>query len=307
MLGINETTLALWLLNCMLAYSAFAVLTGGSFTLAYVAFVAVGAYTAGIGSVNHGWSLPEEMVVAPVIAGLASLVIARPLERLSGVYLSIASVGVVGLLQVLLLNFDGLTGGAIGISGVDPPVGLGLLGACVVILVLVLRQVQVSNLGRAIRMTRVDPLVAGAMGVNIGRLRLGLFVLSAVIGAEAGVLHAHYFGLVTPDDYGFTTVVQLLAMVIIGGVGSWAGPLIGAAVFTLLPEWLRSFGDWRDVVTGVLLLLIIVVSREGLVGAAKTQWHRRHHRRVMAEGPLTEPPSQPTDLNSALAGAEEDS
>jgi len=305
MLGINDTTIELWLLNCMLAYSAFAVLTGGSFTLAYVAFVAVGAYTAGIGSVDHGWSLPQEMVVAPLLAGLAALVIARPLERLSGVYLSIASVGVVGLLQVLLLNLDGLTGGAIGITGIDPPIGIGLLAACVAILALILRQLQVSNFGRAIRMTRVDPLVAGAMGVNVGRLRLWLFVLSAVIGAEAGVLRGHYFGLVTPDEYGFTTVVQLLAMVIIGGVGSWLGPLIGAAVFTLLPEWLRSFGDWREVVTGVLLLVIIIVSREGLVGAARTQWHRRRHRRGVADDAAADPPPA-TSLNGALAGGEED-
>jgi branched-chain amino acid transport system permease protein len=278
MLGINETLVELWLLNCLLAYSAYIVLTGGSFTLAYVAFIAIGAYTAGIGVTEHGFSLAEGLLVAPVCAGALALLIGRPLERLSGIYLSIASVGVVGLVQVLLLNLDGTTGGALGIPGINPPVSIALLVVAVVLVAIALRQVQHSNVGRAIRMTRIDPLVAGAMGVNVKRLRLWLFFGSAIIGCEAGVLRAHYFGFVTPEDYGFDMVVQLLAMVIIGGMGSWVGPLVGAAIFTLLPEWLRSFGDWRDVVTGVLLLAIIIVSREGVVGALRVQAHRQRQR-----------------------------
>ena len=278
MLGITDTLDELWLLGCLLAYSAYIVLNGGSFTLAYVAFVATGAYVAAIGATRHGLTLWTGLLIAPVLAAALALLIARPLERLSGIYLSIASVGVVGLSQVLLINLDEQTGGALGIPAIPLTVGLWHLAAAVAIVALLVRQVERSDLGRGIRMMRIDPLLAGALGVNVRRLRVWLFVGSAIVGAEAGVLRAHYFGFVTPSDYGFHLVVTLLATVIIGGVGSWIGPLLGAAIFTLLPEWLRSFGDWRDAVTGGLLLLIIIVSREGLMGAARLQWHRHRHR-----------------------------
>jgi len=277
-LGLTDTLIELWLLNCLLAYSAYVVLNGGAFSFAYVAFIAIGAYTVAIVTVKEGGSTLEAIVIAPIICGLIALVLARPLERLSGVYLAIVSISFVGLVQVLLVNLEDLTGGALGIAGVPLIVEMWWLALAVVVVALVLRQIERSNLGRAIRMTRVDPLVAGAMGVNVRRVRLWLFVASAALGGVAGVIRANYFGFVTPSDYGFNLVVLLLAMVIIGGVGSWVGPLIGAFIFTMLPEWLRSFGDWRDVVTGALLLLIIIVSREGVAGTIRLQWHRHKHR-----------------------------
>ncbi len=277
-LGLSETLIELWLLNCLLAYSAYIVLNGGSFSFAYVAFIAIGAYTVAIITVKEGGSTLTAVLVAPVICAAIALVLARPLERLSGVYLAIVSISFVGIVQVLLINLEDLTGGALGLAGVPLIVEMWWLALAVIVVALVVRQIERSNLGRAIRMTRVDPLVAGAMGVNVRRVRLWLFVGSAALGGVAGVIRANYFGFVTPSDYGFNLVVLLLAMVIIGGVGSWVGPLIGAFIFTMLPEWLRSFGDWRDIVVGALLLLIIIVSREGVAGTIRLQWHKQRHR-----------------------------
>lgn len=286
-LGLTDTLIELWLLNCLLAYSAYIVLTSGAFSFAYVAFIAIGAYTTAFLTAKHGGNIGEAIVIAPILCGLIALVLARPLERLSGVYLAIVSISFVGLVQVLLINLEGLTGGALGIAGIPLIVQMWWLALAVIVVALVLRQIERSNLGRAIRMTRVDPLVAGAMGVNVRRVRLWLFVASAALGGAAGVIRAHYFGFVTPSDYGFNLVVLLLAMVIIGGVGSWVGPLIGAFIFTMLPEWLRSFGDWRDVVTGALLLLIIIVSREGVAGTIRLQWYK-HKRRFTGRKPAAE-------------------
>lgn len=295
-LGIDQSIVELWLLNSLLAYSAYIVLTSGAFSFAYVAFIAVGAYTAGILATKHGGTLVEALIIAPIISGLVALVIARPLERLSGVYLAIVSVSLVGLVQVLLVNLDKLTNGPLGIAGIPLIIHTWELVLGVVLVALIMRQVERSNLGRAIRMTRLDPLVAGAMGVNVRRVRLWLFVASAVVAAIAGVLRGYYLGFIVPTDYGFDLVILLLAMVIIGGVGSWVGPLIGAAIFTLLPQWLQSFGDWRDVITGVLLLIIIIVSREGLASAIALQWHRQRARMarrgsppVAADGDAAEP------------------
>lgn len=302
-LGLTDTLIELWLLNCLLAYSAYIVLNGGAFSFAYVAFIAIGAYTAGIVTVKEGGSTITALLVAPVIAAFVALLLARPLERLSGVYLAIVSISFVGLIQILAINLEDLTGGALGLAGVPLIVELWWLALTVIVVALVVRQIERSNLGRAIRMTRVDPLVAGAMGVNVRRVRLWLFVASAALGAAAGVIRAHYFGFVTPSDYGFNLVVLLLAMVIIGGVGSWVGPLIGAFIFTMLPEWLRSFGDWRDVVTGVLLLLIIIVSREGVAGAIRLQWHRQKRRlRGKPAAPEGEDPGVEDEAEGALVG-----
>ena len=221
---INSTLIELWLLNSILAYSAYIVLTGGAFSFAYVAFIAVGAYTAANLTVKHGHSILWGLVAAPVISAVVALVLAKPLERLSGVYLAIASISVVGIVQVLLVNWTKLTGGPLGIAGIPLVLEPWHLALVVIAIALTVRQLERSNLGRAIRMTRLDPIVAGTMGVDVRRVRLWLFVGSAVLGSWAGVLRAHYFGFVTPDDYGFNLVILLLAMVIIGGVGQLDRP-----------------------------------------------------------------------------------
>ncbi len=293
MLGISLTIVQLWLLNSLLAYSAYLGMTSGSFSIAYVAFIGVGGYTAGILSTEYGWSFPANLVVAPVLTAVVALILVRPLERLSGVYLAVASVGIVALFQVLLFNFEGLTKGASGIPKIPLSVGTWTLAAGVAVVAIVLRQLERSDLGRAIRMTRLDPIVAVSLGVNVRRLRVWLFVASAFVGGIAGVMRAHYFGYVSPESYSFDLVIVLLAMVVIGGIGSWIGPLLGAAIFTLLPEWLQDFGLWRELVTGALLLLIVIVTREGLVGATRYGWYtlrrRMQHRGVAAEGMAVAP------------------
>jgi branched-chain amino acid transport system permease protein len=264
-------------------------MTSGSFSIAYVAFIGVGGYTAGILSTEHGFSFWENLAVAPFLTAFVALVLVRPLERLSGVYLAVASVGIVALFQVLLFNFSGLTKGAAGIPRIPLSVGTWHLAGVLAVVALVLRQLERSSIGRAIRMTRLDPIVAVSLGVNVRRLRVWLFVASAFAAGIAGVMRAHYFGYVSPEAYSFDLVIILLAMVVIGGIGSWIGPLVGAAIFTLLPEWLQDFGVWRDLVTGALLLLIVIATREGLVGAARFGWYslqRRLRHRAAGEVPL---------------------
>jgi branched-chain amino acid transport system permease protein len=283
MLGISQTTIELFLLNCLMAYSAYVVLTGGAFSFAYVAFIGTGAYIAGVGTVHHGFTFVESLVIAPVVCAIAAAIIAQPLERLSGVYLAIASVSLVGLFQVLLINLEGVTGGALGVVAIPLWTTDVILFVAVVIVAAAMWLIARSRLGSEIRAMRVDPIVAQSMGVNVPRLKLSLFVGSAFLAAIAGVLRAYYFGYVVPGDYGFNLVILLLAMVIIGGVGSWPGPLIGAAIFTLLPEWLEPLGEWRNLVTGALLLLIVIVSREGVLGALHQWFYRLRAGRPAAE------------------------
>jgi branched-chain amino acid transport system permease protein len=294
-LGITITLVQIWLLNCLMAYSAYLGLISGAFSFAYVAFIGVGAYTAGILATQHGFPWWQNIIVAAAICGVAALVLVRPLERVSGIYLAIASVALVGLFQILLVNFSGLTKGASGIPGVPLTMTTTKLVIAVVLVALLLRQLERSDIGRAIRMTRADPIVAVSLGVNVRRLRVVLFVVSAIFAGFAGAMRAHYFGYVAPDVYSFDLVITLLAIVIIGGIGSWVGPLVGAAIFTMLPEWLQSFGEWRDFITGALLLVIVIVSREGITGAVKYAWYQLRRRRSRAAA---------SDSTSAVFNAE---
>ena len=294
------TLLELFLMNALMAYAAYLGMVTGAFSIAYVAFIGVGAYAAAIFSTDYGWPMLANLFVAPVICAAAALALVRPLERLSGIYLAIASVGIVALFQILLFNFQELTGGAEGIRNVPLTVDPWMLILALVLIALVLRQVQRSDIGRAIRMARLDPIVAGSLGVNIRRLSLWMFVASAFLGGLAGVLRGHYFGFVSPEVYGFELVVILLAMVIVGGVGSWVGPIVGAAIFTVLPEWLAPFGEWRDVIVGALLLLIIIVTREGLTGAAAYGWYvlRRRYDVRRAAAQAAEPEVAPLEWSA---------
>ena len=297
-LGIGGTVVELWLLNCILAYSAYAVLNGGTFSLATVAFVALGGYTAGIMAIHSGGPLVLQIVVAGVIAAVAGFAIARPLERVSGVYLALTSLSLVGLVQVLLTNFN-FTGGAVGLVSIPLDIHMWMLIVAVVVIALGARQVERSRVGRAIRMVRLDPVVAGSVGVNVRRVRVWLFVVSAVIGAVGGVLQAHYFGFVLPDNYGFDLVINLLAMVIVGGLGSWQGPLVGAAIFTIVPQWLLSFGDWSNAVLGLILLVVVIVTREGIVGTIRLEWHNRIKPLARRRGIVAEVPGPTDDPESA--------
>lgn len=276
--GSFSTLLELVLIAAILAYSGYVVIAGGTFSFAFVAFIGIGAYTGAILTVDHGANLLVPLVTAPLIAMVVAAILAKPLERLSGVYLALVSVAIISVLRVVLLNLTDLTGGAIGINGVPSTIKLPHLLVAVGLLAVGFWLVQRSMLGRAMRLMRADPLVAESMGIDVRRLRFWLFLASAALGAIGGVLRASYFGFVVPGDYGFPMLIRILAIVILGGVAHWSAPIVGAAVWTLLPEWLRPLGHWREVVTGVVLLLIILLLPQGITGGAQDSYRRLRRR-----------------------------
>lgn len=281
--GGSFTTVAeLSLLSAVLAFSGYVVIAGGTFSFAFVAFIGIGAYTGAIMTVDHGMGLAAALVVAPIISMIVAAVLAKPLERLSGVYLALVSVAVISVLRVLLLNLTSITGGALGISGIPSTVDLPELLVAVVLLSIVFWQVQRSMVGRSMRLLRADPIVAESMGVNVPRLRFWLFIASAAIGAIGGVLRASYFGFVLPGDYGFPLLIRILSMVILGGVAHWSAPIIGAMMWTFLPEWFRPLGDWREVATGLVLLAIILLLPQGITGGI-AEWRRAIQSRLRRE------------------------
>ena len=276
--GSVTTLLELVLIAAFLGYSGYVVVAGGTFSFAFVAFIGIGAYTGAILTVDHGTNLLVPLIAAPLIAVVIAAILAKPLERLSGVYLAIVSVAIISVLRVVLLNLTDFTGGALGKSGLPANIRLPQLLIAVGLLAVGFCFIQRSMLGRAMRLMRADPLVAESMGIDVRRLRFSLFLASAALGAVGGVLRASYFGFVVPGDYSFSLLIIILAIIILGGVGHWSAPIVGAAVWTLLPEWLRPLGHWREVVTGVVLLLISLLLPQGITGGVEDSSRRLRRR-----------------------------
>ena len=294
-LHLTSTLAAVFLLNALLAYSAYPVIALGRMNLAFMAFAGVGAYTAANLNLKHGVPTALGIAAGVALSAVAALPVGAVLGRVRGIYVAIASVNLVAAFQIVAGGLPGVTGGALGLSNLpiaSTTTSLTVTLAAVVVFFWLLSR---SRAGRAIRLQRSDPLLAQASGVNTAFTTSALFVLSAALGGLAGGLQAFWYGFVNPEFYGFQSLLLVLAMVVVGGAGSWLGPLAGAAFFTIVPEWLRAAGVFTNVVVGGILLAVVIFAPEGIAGVFASRlklWRARAStesrlRRVTAEPPLT--------------------
>jgi branched-chain amino acid transport system permease protein len=292
-LHVTSTLVALFFLNALLAYSAYPVFALGRMNLAFMAFAGVGAYTAAILHLKHG--IPPALAIAAGVAlsALAALPVGAVLGRVRGIYVAIASVNLVVAFQITVGGLPDLTGGALGLLGLPIVATQTVLGVSVAAVVAFFWLFSRSRPGRAIRVQRSDPLLALATGVNTVFNASALFVLSAAVGGLAGSLQVFWYGFVSPEFYGFQGLLLVLAMVVVGGTGSWLGPLVGAAFFTIVPEWLRFAGGLSDVLVGGILLAVVLFAPEGIAGTIDSRlrlWRARSSVESRARRASTKPP-----------------
>ncbi|MFI9815608.1 branched-chain amino acid ABC transporter permease [Saccharothrix variisporea] len=241
----------------------------GLLDLGYVAFMAVGAYTSGILSTALELPLPLTIPAVLVVAVLAALVIGAPTLRLRSDYLAIVTLGFGEIIRITATNLD-FTGGPTGIFGipgieVGGPAGFYFFCVAVVALaVLGSARLERSRLGRAWMFIREDEDAAEAMGVNTYRVKLLAYVFGAVWGALAGVLFAAHLSAVSPQSFVFLQSALVLMAVVLGGMGSTRGVVVGAAVISVVPEVLRDLGAFRYVFFGVVLIVVMVLRPQGL-------------------------------------------
>ncbi len=294
------------LINMLLAASMQVALSSGVFSVATVGFMAIGAYVSTL--LTQRLDAPFGLaLLGGILAALASTVfLIYPVQRLRGLHLAISTVAFVLVLQVAVRNLPDLTGGANGLYGIPVRTELWQLLVSAAVLGLLLQSMRSSRTGRALRAMREDDTVAAATGVDIGRYRNLAFLLSAAIGGLAGAFSAHLLNVISPDVFGFERIVQVLSMVVLGGMGSWSGAYLGAAVLTLLPEVLRPLADWRDIANGAILILVVIYLPGGLasVGARVAQRLRRPARQQPVPlGDLDD--AQPRSARSAVHAAPE--
>ncbi len=252
----------------------------GLLNLGYVAFYAVGAYTYAILSTRFGLSFWPGLVVGASSAAVLSFLIGLSTLRLRGDYFAIVTLGLGEITRIVLNNWDSLTGGPNGISNVKRPVLFGhvftrpldfyyLILVIAIITVFAMHRLINSRIGRAWIAIREDEVAAEAMGINTFRLKLLAFVLASAWAGLAGVFFASKMAFVSPESFTFFESIMILCMVVLGGMGSIPGIVLGAFLLIALPELFREFADYRMLGFGVALVLMMVFRPQGLLGTAK--------------------------------------
>ncbi len=252
----------------------------GLLNLGYVAFYAIGAYTYAILSTVYGLSFWPGLVAGAMSAALFALLLGIPTLRLRGDYFAIVTLGLGEITRIVLNNWDSMTGGPNGI----PKIGRPSLGAyafrttldfyylallMVVVTVFAMHRLMASRIGRAWLAIREDETAAEAMGINTFRLKLLAFVLGSSWAGLAGVFFASKMAFVSPESFTFFESVLILCMVVLGGMGSIPGIILGAFLLITLPEVFRDFQDYRMLAFGAALVLMMVFKPQGLLGAVK--------------------------------------
>ncbi|HCF05665.1 MAG: branched-chain amino acid transporter permease [Desulfomicrobiaceae bacterium] len=248
----------------------------GQISLGHAAFMAVGAYISGILTVHAGWSPWLALVVAVAAAAGFSLAIGVPLLRLSGHALAMATLACNVVVHHVLLQEDRWTGGPSGLAGIPPltaagwavddPVRLHFFLWFVVLVVMFGGLNLVRSLpGRGLMVLAADEVCAACLGVPVARAKVVLWTLSAVLAAVAGSLFAHTYGFVSPDSFGIFVSTDLAIMVVLGGMGSVWGSVLGAAVIVLLPEFSELAEAYKEFVHGGLLVAMLLVAPQGMI------------------------------------------
>ena len=265
----------------------------GLLDIGYVAFFGIGSYIyALLASPHFGLHLPFLLAVPLVVLGtaLCGILIGAPTLRLGGDYLAIVTLGFGEITYLLLLNLDrpvNITNGPSGIIGIDPPAWLGFVASsnthyyylflALLALVLVMsNRLQHSRIGWAWQAIREDELAARTMGINTTVAKLQAFAIGAAFAGFAGALLASWQRSVFPENFLFTESINVLAMVIIGGMGSLAGVILGAAVIVALPEIFREFQAYRLLVFGLMLMVVMIFRPQGLLVPRQTKSATNH-------------------------------
>ena len=241
----------------------------GQLVLGHAGFMSVGAYSAALFTMYSGLptvvSFPLALLVGGIVAAAFGVIIGVPALRLKGDYLAILTLGFGEIIRVLILAMP-FTGGAAGLSGIPLLTTFTYVFIIAIITVAVIFAFIHSRHGRAVIAIREDEIAAEAAGIHTTYYKLLAFVLAAFFAGIAGGLYAHHIGVLDPSKFDFNYSVEILIMVVLGGMGSITGSIVAAIVLTLLPELLRGFSEYRMLIYSVILICVMLFKPSGLLG-----------------------------------------
>jgi branched-chain amino acid transport system permease protein len=293
----------------------------GQFSIGHAGFMAVGAYSSVFMTVYLSQGIEDSLtslvgatlaqaivflgviVFGALVAALAGAAVGIPSLRLRGDYLAIVTLGFAEIIRIIILNIDAV-GGATGFRGRVPPMDGRLIipgyanfiwiGAFAIITIVVVYNIVHSDVGRALISIREDELAAEAMGVNTTRYKVLSFVISSAFAGVAGALFGHFRQFLHTNDFQFIRSIEIIIMIVLGGMGSITGSVLGAIVITILPELLRQLpGDlysYRLVIYSALLIVIMLTRPQGVMGSKEfgIPWLKRSQKRPEGDKPVTE-------------------
>jgi branched-chain amino acid transport system permease protein len=261
-------------INLLLGYT-------GQLSLGHAAFFGVGAYASSLVYLNLKVPMWGGMVMAPIAAGILGYIVAKLAFRLRGAYFVIMTIGVAEVLKLVGLNWVELTKGPMGLTDIGTAAfSFGALGTIdfsqkipyyyltlifVILCIYLEYRLVHSSFGRAFISIRENEDLAGSVGINCYKYLVIVVIVSASIAGVAGSLYAHYVSFIDPGVFAFFLSVNAVMMVIGGGQGTLVGPIVGAILFSLIPEWLRVFGDARMAIYAVMVIFIVIFMPRGIL------------------------------------------
>jgi branched-chain amino acid transport system permease protein len=276
-IGLN--TLIVVGLNLLIGYA-------GQISLGHAAFYGLGAYLSGILTVTFGLSPWAAMIAAMIVTGLVAVVIGVPTLKLHGHYLVMATLGFNIIINIIIIQWDTMTGGPSGFPGI-PSLKIGslifdsdrkmyyLIWLFTFIGIVLALNLVHSRVGRGLRALHGSETAAGSLGVKTEIYKVKVFVLSALYASLAGSLYAHYLTFISPNTFDIFFSVELVTMVIVGGMGSIWGTLFGTLFITPLPNILYFFDEYKDIFYGLILTLILISLPEGMIVALRNHYLAR--------------------------------
>jgi branched-chain amino acid transport system permease protein len=249
----------------------------GLLSIGHAAFYGIGAYASAKLVMEAGLPFPLAMMGAGAVAGLFGYLIAKPTLRLSGIYMTLATLGFNMIFFLVLQNWMSFTNGPLGIMDIPAPSIFGyaiesrlqyyyLIFFLVLLTIFSMQRLMTCRFGRALVSIRENELAAEASGIHTTRYKVQAFVLAAFYAGIAGSFYAHFVKFISPDSFYIYESFILLAMLAFGGQGNLAGPVVGAAVLIIIPELFRFLQEYRMLVYGGILVVMMLVRRQGLLG-----------------------------------------
>ena len=300
-------------INIVLALTVYMTVCTGILSLGNAGFMSLGAYTSAILTAQHGVPMPVGIFLGGCMAMLVGLIIGLPTSRLRGLYLAFATMGFGEVVRVIALNLD-ITHGALGFSGIpsmasilsDYASDMGLLDALeidsqtggqllmnIVLLVIVIAivffwyRLEHSRIGRAWAAVKADEYAAALSGINVVRFKMMAFLFSAFFAGVGGALYAHATFFISPTDFSWGKVVDILVYAVFGGSNVLWGPVLGATILTIVPESLRAMAEYRDMIYGVMLVLLMAFRPDGILSYDAVKYISKKFgkkQKVSAEG-----------------------
>jgi branched-chain amino acid transport system permease protein len=250
-------------LSVIMAYAAYMSLSIGQLNLGVAGLVVLGAYASAIASTKLGLSLLLCILVGTSITMLAGFLIALSVARMDGIYFSLATFAFAEVVVAVLVNVDAI--GAANGYVVPGYLGLGAIATATAIVVVTVAYLMSTRLGLTFTAVRNDERAAAVFGVGVPTAKVLSMVIGAAFAGLAGALYGHHYSYIEAQNFNFLMSANAVLFVLLGGVQIWWGPLLGAGAITLLPEVLRTGGEWRYIVFGAIMVVLMVWRPDGLL------------------------------------------